>query len=1177
MKINIKDIVNKGFINNSIENGEITKIINFFDVYQLVGLSKFFIEYDKALKNNKNITQIKNNLHDLFTIKSQFDYADKRTFQLIFLNDYITLKEINGIKISKDEAISELLNNEKDIENLNQIINVVKDSNFNYLKFVKILYELKKINSDISDIVKIIITNDKGHVSNKNKSIFSSILKKLSSINIEENESVYLFNIKNNFKSLLSSTNETIINNNSISYYLLINSLIEELINIEFYKLSNKMVTETRLDYINYSNKENVNLSIIKDDFNYETKNKIKDIIVNEAAFKLVNDILKNGEIKNMDDSLEITNTFRENMEKEYINKIINIEVFYNNSNLKELIKYLKTILQQTHIKVKLLFSVMATIEFVLTENKYSMLKFEELVNINMFKYDSNRVDNDVYAQFVNKDEEENINDMSTQIDEENINIDNIIDTLSLNSDNENVSHETINKVDENIEEKVNLVLDENIFDEENVFNENNISELQNNQNQDNQVNNFDINDDFVVTFPIDKGDDEEQQSMETYIQEDEEDDDFPINQNTNISFDDNDETSNINFDSLINNENNETNIKIDFNNEDLINVNHNHNNLIIQDDDDNEIDISLDDIDNNLSENNSVIKSIHEFVINPNTSFIDDLEPENFGIFESYQEEALELITTIKNTNFYTDDAVIQNQNFKRFFHSLKGNSSMVGLTSIAEIFYWLEMYFEKNINTKINNNQLNIIEDLFTDFKEFLYEIHKDKTSIAPIAKYYKLVKNEFDDNIGFSEFNGETYSQYLIPVDNDLSNTSINNEISNEENYEIKDNNEDEESYNNENELDSDDDIFSEDDFDDDELEVNNNNNNINTNKISFKPQEVEEKEDFNEKFINVNNESDKFVDEQIEEAYEVNQNVNADNNNYYQQNNNYHDNDNNVNNYNNQNNYSKKVISINGETVYINGKVFNAANYFQFLNELNRSIEQLNHYNETNYNNINNNNEEILINMDVLDFFNNITYNLKTFNLNKTAILYNNLTSLIRIYIESNIYFNHSLYSILNVSINNLNNVVNKNMEEEFEFEIDNIKLEIQTIMNVKTNELNRVSMENLNNKITELVNERFVSIYGEIEKLNEKLATINEYQNNIKLNVKDISNNLNKANLEINLEQLSSNIDTLKNDTEKGMKMLNKNIKTIYNIVKSLLNNKDDGNNSGGFFGGLFKK
>ena len=146
-----------------------------------------------------------------------------------------------------------------------------------------------------------------------------------------------------------------------------------------------------------------------------------------------------------------------------------------------------------------------------------------------------------------------------------------------------------------------------------------------------------------------------------------------------------------------------------------------------------------------------------------------------------------------------------------------------------------------------------------------------------------------------------------------------------------------------------------------------------------------------------------------------------------------------------------------------------------------------------------------------------------------------------------------------------------------MEEEFEFEIDNIKLEIQTIMNVKTNELNRVSMENLNNKITELVNERFVSIYGEIEKLNEKLATINEYQNNIKLNVKDISNNLNKANLEINLEQLSSNIDTLKNDTEKGMKMLNKNIKTIYNIVKSLLNNKDDGNNSGGFFGGLFKK
>ncbi len=1162
MKINIKDIINKGFINNSIENGEIQKIINFFDVYQLVGLSKFFIEYDKALKNNKNITQIKNNLHDLFTIKSQFDYADKRVFQLIFLNDYIALKEMNGIKVSKDEAISELLNNEKDIENLNQIINVVKDSNFNYLKFIKILFELKKVNSDISDIVKIIITNDKGHVSNKNKGIFSSILKKLSSINIEENESVYLFNIKNNFKSLLSSTNETIINNNSISYYLLINSLIEELINIEFYKLSNKMVTETRLDYINYSNKENINLSIIKDDFNYETKNKIKDIIINEAAFKLVNDILKNGEIKNMYDSLEITNTFRENMEKEYINKIINIEVFYNNSNLKELIKYLKTVLQQTHIKVKLLFSVMATIEFVLTENKYSMLKFEELVNVSMFKYNNNRIDNDVYTQFVNKDEEENINDMSTQIDEENINIDNIIDTLSLNSDNENVSHETIKEFDENIEEKVNLVLDENIFDEENVFNENNISELQNNQNQDNQVNHFDINDDFVVTFPIDKGDEEEQLSEETYTQQYNED--LPINQNTNISFDDKEETSNINFDNLINNTNNETNIKIDFNNEDLVNVN--HNNLIIQDDNDDEIDTSLDD--NNLIENNSVIKSIHEFVINPNTSFIDDLESENFGIFESYQEEALELITTIHNTNFYTDDAVVQNQNFKRFFHSLKGNSSMVGLTSIAEIFYWFEIYFEKNTNIKINNNQLNIIDDLFKYFKEFLYEINKDKTSIVPIAKYYKLIKNDFDDNIGFSEFNSETYSQYLVPVDNDLSNTSIRNEISNEKNYETKNNNEveNEENYNNENELDSDDDIFSEEDFDDDELEVN---NSINTNKISFKPQEIEEKEDFNEKLINVNNESNKFVDEQIEDEYELNQSVNIDNN-HYQERNNY-TNDVNV------NNYFKKVISINGETVSINGKVFNAANYFQFLNELNRSIEQLNHYNETNYNNINNNNEEILINMDVLDFFNNITYNLKTFNLNKTAILYNNLTSLIRIYIESNIYFNHSLYSILNVSINNLNNVVNKNMEEEFEFEVDNIKLEIQTIMNVKAHEVNRILMENLNNKVTELVNERFVSIYGEIEKLNEKAAIINESQNNIKLNVKDISNNLNKANLEINLEQLSSNIDTLKNDTEKGMKMLNKNIKTIYNIVKSLLNNKDDGNNSGGFFGGLFKK
>lgn len=1171
MKINIKDIVNKGFINNSIENGEITKIINFFDVYQLVGLSKFFIEYDKALKNNKNITQIKNNLHDLFTIKSQFDYADKRTFQLIFLNDYITLKEINGIKISKDEAISELLNNEKDIENLNQIINVVKDSNFNYLKFVKILYELKKVNSDISDIVRIIITNDKGYVSNKNKDIFSSILKKISSINIEENESVYLFNIKNNFKSLLSSTNETIINNNSISYYLLINSLIEELINIEFYKLSNKMLTEKRLDYISYSNKENVNLSIIKDDFNYETKNKIKDIIVNEAAFKLVNDILKNGEIKNMDDSLEITNTFRENMEKEYINKIINIEVFYNNSNLKELIKYLKTILQQTHIKVKLLFSVMATIEFVLTENKYSMLKFEELVNINMFKYDSNRVDNDVYTQFVNKDEEENINDMSTQIDEENINIDNIIHTLSLNSDNDN--NEILNNnIEEKVDEKVNLVLDENIFDEENIFNENNISELQNNQTQDNQINNFDIDDDSFATLPIDKNDEEEQQSVDTYHyteeDNDNDNDNLLINQNTNISFDDDEETSNINFDNLINNENEETNIKIDFNNEDLINVNHNDD-LIIQDNDnDIEVNVPLNDIDNNLSVNNSVIKSIHEFVINQNTSFIDDLESENFGIFESYQEEALELITTIQNTNFYTDDVIVQNQNFKRFFHSLKGNSSMVGLTSIAEIFYWFEIYFEKNTNIKINNNQLNIIDDLFKYFKEFLYEINKDKTSIVPIAKYYKLIKNDFDDNIGFSEFNSETYSQYLVPVDNDLSNTSIRNEISNEKNYETKNNNEveNEENYNNENELDSDDDIFSEEDFDDDELEVN---NSINTNKISFKPQEIEEKEDFNEKLINVNNESNKFVDEQIEDEYELNQSVNIDNN-HYQERNNY-TNDVNV------NNHFKKVISINGETVSINGKVFNSANYFQFLNDLNRSIEQLNNYNETNYHNHINNNEEILINIDVLDFFNNITYNLKAFNLNKTAILYNNLTSLIRIYIESNIYFNHSLYSILNVSINNLNNVVNKNMEEEFEFEVDNIKLEIQTIMNVKTSDLNRISMENLNNKVTELVNERFVSIYGEIEKLNEKLATINEYQNNIKLNVKDISNNLNKANLEINLEQLSSNIDTLKNDTEKGMKMLNKNIKTIYNIVKSLLNNKDDGNNSGGFFSGLFKK
>ena len=1169
MKINIKDIINKGFINNSIENGEITKIINFFDVYQLIGLSKFFIEYDKALKNNKNITQIKNNLHDLFTIKSQFDYADKRVFQLIFLNDYIALKEMNGIKVSKDEAISELLNNEKDIENLNQIINVVKDSNFNYLKFIKILFELKKVNSDISDIVKIIITNDKGHVSNKNKGIFSSILKKLSSINIEENESVYLFNIKNNFKSLLSSTNETIINNNSISYYLLINSLIEELINIEFYKLSNKMVTETRLDYINYSNKENINLSIIKDDFNYETKNKIKDIIINEAAFKLVNDILKNGEIKNMDDSLEITNTFRENMEKEYINKIINIEVFYNNNNLKDLIKYLKTILQQTHIKVKLLFSVMATIEFVLTENKYSMLKFEELVNINMFKYDNNRVDNDTYINFINKDENENINDMSTQIDEENINIDNIIHTLSLNSDNDN--NEILNNnIEEKVDEKVNLVLDENIFDEENIFNENNISELQNNQTQDNQINNFDIDDDSFATLPIDKNDEEEQQSVDTYhyTEEDNDNDNLLINQNTNISFDDDEETSNINFDNLINNENEETNIKIDFNNEDLINVNHNDD-LIIQDNDnDIEVNVPLNDIDNNLSVNNSVIKSIHEFVINQNTSFIDDLESENFGIFESYQEEALELITTIQNTNFYTDDVIVQNQNFKRFFHSLKGNSSMVGLTSIAEIFYWFEIYFEKNTNIKINNNQLNIIDDLFKYFKEFLYEINKDKTSIVPIAKYYKLIKNDFDDNIGFSEFNSETYSQYLVPVDNDLSNTSIRNEISNEKNYETKNNNEveNEENYNNENELDSDDDIFSEEDFDDDELEVN---NSINTNKISFKPQEIEEKEDFNEKLINVNNESNKFVDEQIEDEYELNQSVNIDNN-HYQERNNY-TNDVNV------NNHFKKVISINGETVSINGKVFNSANYFQFLNDLNRSIEQLNNYNETNYHNHINNNEEILINIDVLDFFNNITYNLKAFNLNKTAILYNNLTSLIRIYIESNIYFNHSLYSILNVSINNLNNVVNKNMEEEFEFEVDNIKLEIQTIMNVKTSDLNRISMENLNNKVTELVNERFVSIYGEIEKLNEKLATINEYQNNIKLNVKDISNNLNKANLEINLEQLSSNIDTLKNDTEKGMKMLNKNIKTIYNIVKSLLNNKDDGNNSGGFFSGLFKK
>ena len=56
---------------------------------------------------------------------------------------------------------------------------------------------------------------------------------------------------------------------------------------------------------------------------------------------------------------------------------------------------------------------------------------------------------------------------------------------------------------------------------------------------------------------------------------------DLPINQNTNISFDDKEETSNINFDNLINNTNNETNIKIDFNNEDLINVNHNDDLII--------------------------------------------------------------------------------------------------------------------------------------------------------------------------------------------------------------------------------------------------------------------------------------------------------------------------------------------------------------------------------------------------------------------------------------------------------------------------------------------------------------------------------------------------------------------------------------------------------------------
>ena len=80
-------------------------------------------------------------------------------------------------------------------------------------------------------------------------------------------------------------------------------------------------------------------------------------------------------------------------------------------------------------------------------------------------------------------------------------------------------------------------------------------------------------------------------------------------------------------------------------------------------------------------------------------------------------------------------------------------------------------------------------------------------------------------------------------------------------------------------------------------------------------------------------------------------------------------------------------------------------------------------------------------------------------------------------------------------------------------------------------------------------------------YGDtlLNLLNEKSAIINEYQNNIKLNVKDISNNLNKANLEINLEQLSSNIDTLKNDTDLKIRVEILN-QRLTDFINSLTNN-----------------
>ena len=81
------------------------------------------------------------------------------------------------------------------------------------------------------------------------------------------------------------------------------------------------------------------------------------------------------------------------------------------------------------------------------------MLKFEELVNISMFKYDNNRIDNDVYTQFVNKDEEENINDIDTKVDK----LDKKLDTEINNLKNE------IKRVDESLQDRIKRVVNETL------------------------------------------------------------------------------------------------------------------------------------------------------------------------------------------------------------------------------------------------------------------------------------------------------------------------------------------------------------------------------------------------------------------------------------------------------------------------------------------------------------------------------------------------------------------------------------------------------------------------------------------------------------------------------------------------------------------------------------------